>query len=620
MNKRRSQPADSPAPDPVPNKGEPKNPVPAGERPSSAPRGVPVEPSPTFSQKLMRMLPRVALLLVIFAIVGLFRAVLLPFALAIFLAYLLFPIIAFLEKRHLGSWRPPRWLAVITVYAALFFLGWKTVPRVAVNLAGEMGQLKDAVPSLFGRVGQWQRDLNTRTVELLAVQALPPATVSLMQNDLVALQRGELKSFELLPLSPEDVPAVAEATPGENPPRQMSLFNFTLNVHLPDNEEGDTSETNESDNAGIDATLGDDESDSDSSVDRAVEEPQEPAESSDFLAPSEDEAEPVLRFSDEAMQAVHRDLREFINERLAQDGPAPATLPTQVEAYVSVLNEKHELVPADDPGLHQFQALVGDHVRTTLRREEWAEVVREEINSALVSARRWATNSLKQSTALVTNLFRGIFDFFLILMLTAFFLIFFPRIRDYIRALIPPSYRPDYQALLTRIDTRLSGAIRGQVIICVVNGILTYPGVFYIGRLFDAPSLSSFAALLSVMAAILSLIPIFGVIISTIPMVLIALTQSIWAAVAVIAWISIIHAIEAYFLNPNILGHSAQMNPIIVVFALVAGKHAGGLVGALLAVPIASVVVAMFGYYRRRMAKIYAAESGVEVPEDNWGD
>ena len=42
--------------------------------------------------------------------------------------------------------------------------------------------------------------------------------------------------------------------------------------------------------------------------------------------------------------------------------------------------------------------------------------------------------------------------------------------------------------------------------------------------------------------------------------------------------------------------------------------------GALLAVPIAAVVVAMFGYYRRRMSRIYAAESGLEVQEDLWDD
>ena len=103
------------------------------------------------------------------------------------------------------------------------------------------------------------------------------------------------------------------------------------------------------------------------------------------------------------------------------------------------------------------------------------------------TARNWAGEQLKKTTAGVTALLTGIFDFFLILMLTAFFLIFFPRVIDYVRDLIPPQYREDYQEIIERIDTRLNGAIRGQVIICIVNGVLTYPGLVWCGMLFDAP-------------------------------------------------------------------------------------------------------------------------------------
>jgi predicted PurR-regulated permease PerM len=111
------------------------------------------------------------------------------------------------------------------------------------------------------------------------------------------------------------------------------------------------------------------------------------------------------------------------------------------------------------------------------------------------------------------------------------------------------------------------------------------------------------------------------VILSTVPMVILSLTQhSVGGALLVIAWISVIHAIEAYLLNPNILGHSASMNPIIVVFALLAGKQFGGLTGALLAVPIASVIVSLFGYYRRLVAESYATETGGAVPVDDWDD
>jgi predicted PurR-regulated permease PerM len=74
---------------------------------------------------------------------------------------------------------------------------------------------------------------------------------------------------------------------------------------------------------------------------------------------------------------------------------------------------------------------------------------------------------------------------------------------------------------------------------------------------------------------------------------------------------------EAYFLNPHILGRNAHVNPILVIFALLAGRHVGGLVGALLAVPIASVAVALFGYIHDRITSSYTrlAPTGTDAAE-----
>jgi predicted PurR-regulated permease PerM len=67
-----------------------------------------------------------------------------------------------------------------------------------------------------------------------------------------------------------------------------------------------------------------------------------------------------------------------------------------------------------------------------------------------------------------------------------------------------------------------------------------------------------------------------------------------------LAWIIGIHLLEANLLNPKIIGTAAKMHPVVVVFALMVGEETGGLIGALLAVPIASMVQAIFLYFRRR--------------------
>ena len=68
----------------------------------------------------------------------------------------------------------------------------------------------------------------------------------------------------------------------------------------------------------------------------------------------------------------------------------------------------------------------------------------------------------------------------------------------------------------------------------------------------------------------------------------------------VLAWIIGIHLVEANFLNPKIMGDAAKIHPVLVVFALIAGEHSYGLVGALFAVPVASIIQTIFVYYRKR--------------------
>jgi predicted PurR-regulated permease PerM len=190
----------------------------------------------------------------------------------------------------------------------------------------------------------------------------------------------------------------------------------------------------------------------------------------------------------------------------------------------------------------------------------------------------------------IGGLFEVLTTILITLMVAAFVSSDVPAIVDFFYSLFPPRHRPAARALLARMNEGLSGVIRGQVAICLVNGFLTGVGL--------AVLQVKFALLLAVVAAVLSLIPIFGTIVSTIPAVLVGLTHGFLTGIAVLVWILIIHLIEANILNPKILGESAKMHPVVVVFALVAGEHYFGLIGALLAVPTASIVQSLFLFLR----------------------
>jgi predicted PurR-regulated permease PerM len=174
-------------------------------------------------------------------------------------------------------------------------------------------------------------------------------------------------------------------------------------------------------------------------------------------------------------------------------------------------------------------------------------------------------------------------------------------VMGFFKSLPPPAAQPSFERLLWRIDRGVAGVVRGQLLICLVNGILSAIGFWMFGL--------KYWPILAIIAGIMSLIPIFGSILSSIPAVLIGLTQDFWTALWVLLWILGIHQVEANLLNPKIIGVAAKIHPVLVVLALIIGEHFFGLWGALLAVPALSLAQSIFNHFR--------FESMPELPPDS---
>lgn len=191
---------------------------------------------------------------------------------------------------------------------------------------------------------------------------------------------------------------------------------------------------------------------------------------------------------------------------------------------------------------------------------------------------------------LIGGLIGGVFGFFMTMMVSAYMLVTEDQILGFVRGLVRPSSRGAWDALLARLDRGLKGVVRGQLIICLVNGVLSAVG-FALADLKYWPTLA-------LVATVLSLVPIFGAILSSVPAVAVGLTQSPGTGVFVLLWILGIHQLEANLLNPKIMGDAAKIHPVLVVFSLLAGEHFFGILGALLAVPAMSIVQSVFLHWR----------------------
>jgi predicted PurR-regulated permease PerM len=151
---------------------------------------------------------------------------------------------------------------------------------------------------------------------------------------------------------------------------------------------------------------------------------------------------------------------------------------------------------------------------------------------------------------IVAAVSRVFFVFGVTLMLAAYIMLTRERIIAFFESLVRPSQREGFARLLSRMDRGLSGVVRGQLIICLVNGVLSAIGFALVGL--------KYWPVLALIATVLSLIPIFGSIISTVPAVAMGLTQSVGTGVFVLVWIIGIHQLEANFLNPKIMGDQAR--------------------------------------------------------------
>lgn len=165
---------------------------------------------------------------------------------------------------------------------------------------------------------------------------------------------------------------------------------------------------------------------------------------------------------------------------------------------------------------------------------------------------------------------------------------------------MPAEWRPDARAV-SFLALRVFGQwLRGQLFLGLTVGAATFVGLLLLSVTVD-PVFGRFAILLSIIAGVLELLPIIGPIIAAIPAVLLALTGGIDAAVAAVVLYTVIQQLENNLLVPKIQGDAVELHPSAVMLALVIGGAIAGLLGAILALPVAAAGRDVFRYLFHRL-------------------
>ncbi len=150
------------------------------------------------------------------------------------------------------------------------------------------------------------------------------------------------------------------------------------------------------------------------------------------------------------------------------------------------------------------------------------------------------------------------------------------------RGLLSEDHRPRFDRLIEEIDESLRGYLKGQLTLSAVAAIL----IFVVLTAFRV----KYAYLVSVAAFFLEFVPVVGPLVWAAVAVILTYIQHPSSAIFVLILVALAHQFDMHILAPRILGGHLRLHPAVVIFALVTGSAIFGLLGALLAAPVAAVI------------------------------
>ena len=160
--------------------------------------------------------------------------------------------------------------------------------------------------------------------------------------------------------------------------------------------------------------------------------------------------------------------------------------------------------------------------------------------------------------------------------------------------IIPSQVRADAVNALRISDRILSQYLRGQLLLCLVVGVLATMGLALLGV--------PFFAVLGLIAGIFEILPFVGPIIGAIPAVLVAVIERPILGVWTLVLFVVIQQVENTVLVPRISGKAVELHPALIVLVLIIGSQVAGLAGAILAVPVTAIIRDVFKYLYLRLS------------------
>jgi len=182
----------------------------------------------------------------------------------------------------------------------------------------------------------------------------------------------------------------------------------------------------------------------------------------------------------------------------------------------------------------------------------------------------------------VMDLLNAVISIFAVLMLTFYIVVEEDSAKKYFRNFAPVEYQPFLIHIMNKMQEKIGAWLRGQIVLGFIVGFAVWIGLAALGM--------PYALLLAVIAGLLEIVPYVGPIASAVPAVIVAFTISPMMGLLVLGLYIIVQQLENNILVPKVMQKFIGLNPVVSIVALLIGFEVGGIVGSILAIPVATMI------------------------------
>jgi predicted PurR-regulated permease PerM len=212
-----------------------------------------------------------------------------------------------------------------------------------------------------------------------------------------------------------------------------------------------------------------------------------------------------------------------------------------------------------------------------------------------------APDMAKAAVGLPLKLAAGLLELLLIIFLSAYWLLSGPAARGFFLSLFPAERRAQAGDVLSEMGQAMGGYVRGTAISAVIMGALAWLGLTLVGM--------PYALVFGLLTMLGEPVPFVGPIIVGTLVTLVALTKSATTALLALGLFVILQQIEGNLVTPNVMSRETRSSQALVIFALLGGAAVGGLLGAIVAIPVAAALQVLV---LRVIAPAIRARTGAE--------